>query len=92
MEERTDLIIWLMPVPGVIGRKDPILQLSYLKEESYFLYLILGLDKWSHHFMFDDGMIVGSTDIGIGTVRLLDMNSIDLVLGRKELIKAGFFL
>lgn len=32
-------------------------------------------DTWIEHFCFDDGLIVGLTDIGRATVRLMAMNS-----------------
>lgn len=49
------------------------------------------LDSWNHHFKVVEGAIVGKTKIANGTIRLLEMNTIELILERKELIQAGLF-
>jgi HNH endonuclease len=48
-------------------------------------------DDWFEHFDVQEGLIVGITDIGEGTVKLLKMNEIDRVLERLDLIEAGLF-
>jgi hypothetical protein len=47
--------------------------------------------EWSAHFSVKDGLIVGQTPIGRGTVRLLDMNNPHRVDHRKVLIQHGEF-
>jgi hypothetical protein len=48
-------------------------------------------DAWLDHFMITDGIITGKTDIATGTIRLLDMNTPELIMERVELTAAGYF-
>ena len=45
-------------------------------------------DVWEEHFEFQGAVIVGRTDRGRATVRLLNMNSDERVLMRTELIES----
>jgi len=49
------------------------------------------IDDWNYHFKVENGAIVGTTDTAKGTIQLLNMNTIELILERKELMKAGLF-
>ena len=46
---------------------------------------------WNVHFSIKEGAIIGHTDVATGTIQLLEMNTIELILERKELMQAGFF-
>lgn len=49
-------------------------------------------DIWNEHFKVSfSGIIEAKTDIGEGTLRLLEFNSMDRVLERKMLIELGFY-
>lgn len=48
-------------------------------------------DQWNDHFEVEEGEVIGKTDVGRGTIRLLEMNTVELVMERKELVEAGFF-
>jgi hypothetical protein len=45
--------------------------------------------RWEDHFEFQGSIILGRTETGTATIRLLQMNSIDRVQMRAELIEAG---
>jgi len=49
------------------------------------------IDEWNHHFKVENGVIIGTTNIAKGTIQLLQMNTTELILERKELMKAGLF-
>ena len=46
-------------------------------------------DKWSDHFEVVDGRIVGKSDVGAATARLLLMNAGDQLRIRRKLIARG---
>lgn len=46
---------------------------------------------WLDHFVVESGLLIGKTDIAKGTIKLLEMNTIELILERKLLEEAGFF-
>ena len=46
---------------------------------------------WQDHFLIEAGLIVGKTDIAKGTIKLLEMNTVELILERKLLEEAGYF-
>ena len=48
-------------------------------------------DTWVDHFIVEHGMIYSQTDVGEGTLRLLDFNSFERILERKELMDAGVY-
>lgn len=48
-------------------------------------------ETWDDHFKIEEGAITGKTDIAKGTIQLLKMNTVELMLERKELIEAGLF-
>ncbi|MEZ5044176.1 MAG: HNH endonuclease signature motif containing protein [Saprospiraceae bacterium] len=48
-------------------------------------------DVWDHHFQVEEGAIIGKTDIAVGTIKLLELNTTELILERKALHNAGFF-
>lgn len=48
-------------------------------------------DIWNDHFKVEEGVIIGKTDIAKGTIRLLDMNTVELIMERKVLTESGFF-
>jgi hypothetical protein len=45
-----------------------------------------------HFYVTSDGLIHSKTDIGEGTLRLLEFNSLDRVLERKLLVELGLFI
>ncbi|MCB0610743.1 MAG: HNH endonuclease [Lewinellaceae bacterium] len=47
--------------------------------------------NWNDHFFVEEGVILGRTDIARGTIRLLELNTTELILERKELMEAGYF-
>jgi 5-methylcytosine-specific restriction endonuclease McrA len=72
------------------SKKGP--NLSSLDPESGILTRIFHprSDRWKEHFRTtDDGRIVGLTDIGRTTVRLLDMNSELRTRIRREIMRLG---
>jgi len=46
-------------------------------------------DRWSDHFVMQDGIIQPQTPVGEATVRLLGLNSAERVLERQSLGQAG---
>ena len=48
-------------------------------------------DIWNDHFSVEAGVIIGKTDIAAGTIRVLDMNTLELIMERKILTEVGFF-
>lgn len=46
------------------------------------------LDTWSDHFTLDKtGLLNALTDIGVGTIKILDLNHPDSIIERRELIR-----
>lgn len=43
-------------------------------------------DIWSDHFLVEDGLILGKTEIGQSTVQIFQFNEIDRLLFRRNLI------
>lgn len=48
-------------------------------------------DLWKDHFHIESGKIHPKTQIAEGTINLLDLNAIELILERKELVEAGLY-
>jgi hypothetical protein len=48
-------------------------------------------DSWFDHFEVINGEILGKTEIGVATVKLLKLNQLERVLERLDLIEAGLF-
>lgn len=48
-------------------------------------------DNWHDHFEVSEGMILSKTEIGEATVLTLEFNTINRILERLDLIKAGLF-
>lgn len=48
-------------------------------------------DRWEDHFEFQDAYIMGRSDIGCGTVRLLEMNGEERIEMRSQLLENGEF-
>lgn len=48
-------------------------------------------EHWYEHFWAESGVIYAKTDIGEGTLRLLQFNTVERILERKELIAAGVY-
>jgi len=46
-------------------------------------------DKWAEHFDLNDGSILPKTDIGMATVKILDLNALERVLRRRLLTLSG---
>lgn len=46
---------------------------------------------WADHFDIDDGMIIGKTDIGMATIKILGMNEVDRIIERRLQIKSGSY-
>ena len=49
-------------------------------------------DRWTEHFEFEGGRIVGKTPVGRATIQVLDMNAKEPLLFRLELLHAGTIL
>jgi HNH endonuclease len=48
-------------------------------------------DTWSHHFeVLEEGVFMGKTDIGNATIKILDLNNVNRILERIDLISAGY--
>lgn len=48
--------------------------------------------SWREHFRFENGEIKGRTEVGKTTVHFLQLNSIERITERIELVKAGIVL
>jgi hypothetical protein len=48
-------------------------------------------DDWFEHFTVEHGVIYAKTVVGEGTLTLLDFNSVERILERKELVEAGIY-
>ena len=46
---------------------------------------------WHEHFKVEEGLLIEKTDIAKGTIKLLAMNTVELILERKALAEAGYF-
>lgn len=46
---------------------------------------------WSDHFALDDGMIVGKTDVGRATAKILGMNEVERIIERRLQIMSGSY-
>lgn len=50
------------------------------------------VNLWSDHFLvYANGLIVAKTEIGEGTLRLLEFNASERIMERQELIDLGFY-
>lgn len=50
------------------------------------------VNLWSDHFSVNtNGLIVAKTEIGEGTLRLLEFNALERIMERQELIDLGFY-
>jgi len=47
--------------------------------------------KWSHHFRYDGGILIGRTAIGRTTIEVLRINLSNLVILREVLMEDGLF-
>ncbi len=48
-------------------------------------------DKWNEHFGIDDGMIFGKTEIGLATIKVLDLNHVERIIERRLQIESGSY-
>jgi hypothetical protein len=48
-------------------------------------------DHWQDHFYIDEGEILPKTPIGNATVKILQLNQVDRVILRKELVAIGIY-
>lgn len=48
-------------------------------------------DNWFDHFEISEGMIVSKTNIGEATALVLEFNTVNRILERLDLVKAGLF-
>jgi HNH endonuclease len=46
-------------------------------------------DSWNVHFEVQDGVFIGKTNIGLATIKVLDLNNVDRIILRQTLIQAG---
>ncbi|MFN7117978.1 MAG: HNH endonuclease [Saprospiraceae bacterium] len=46
---------------------------------------------WFDHFEVSEGLILPKTDVGAATIKLLNLNDVNRVLERLDLIQAGLF-
>lgn len=63
-----------------LEEEGPIIALFHPRKES-----------WQDHFQIDNGILIGKTAVGQGTIRLLDMNTPELISERKLLIEIGLY-
>ena len=47
------------------------------------------LDKWNDHFEINHGEILAKTRIGAATIKVLEMNNVDRIILRQELMEIG---
>ena len=62
------------------------------ESQSFVRFFNPRTDVWAGHFSLEDGMIIGKTEIGKATVKILDFNAVDQVIDRKLLMEAGRYL
>jgi hypothetical protein len=48
-------------------------------------------DTWLEHFGNDDGMIFGKTEIGLATIKVLDLNHVERIIERRLQIQSGSY-
>jgi len=48
-------------------------------------------DIWLEHFKIDDALIIGKTEIGQATIKVLDLNHIDRIIERRIQIASGSY-
>jgi hypothetical protein len=48
-------------------------------------------DKWSDHFEFSNTLILPKTNIGEGTIKILQLNNVDRLVERQIWLDAGMF-
>ncbi len=49
------------------------------------------LDRWDDHFEIDTGLILPKTMEGEATIKLLDLNLTERIIGRQILMEAGLY-
>jgi hypothetical protein len=49
------------------------------------------LDYWTENFKFENGYILGITQVGESTVKIFDMNQIERVILRNSLSEIGYY-
>jgi hypothetical protein len=49
------------------------------------------LDNWFEHFDTSEGLILPKSEIASATIKLLDLNNVNRILERLDLIAAGLF-
>ena len=59
------------------------------ESQSFVRFFNPRTDVWAEHFFLEDGMIIGKTEIGKATVKILDFNTVDQVIDRKLLMESG---
>ena len=45
-------------------------------------------DSWNSNFEVHNGVFIGKTNIGLATIKVLDLNNIDRIILRQTLIEA----
>lgn len=48
-------------------------------------------DKWTKHFAFSDAVITPNSKIGEATIKIFQMNQVDRIIERENLISANWF-
>lgn len=49
-------------------------------------------DEWHRHFeATETGLLLAKTDVGLATVKILDLNHPDTLIERREMIRLGMF-
>lgn len=88
-DDRVTNLAWACPRCNL--RKGP--NLSTLDQETGELVELFHprLMIWGEHFEMNDGLLIGISAIGRGTVRLLDMNIVHRLQHRRQLIAQGEF-
>lgn len=50
------------------------------------------IDDWNYHFLANEsGLLEAKTDIGLATIKILDLNHPDSIIERREMIRRGIF-
>lgn len=63
-----------------------------LLEEDIFIRLYNPRkDTWTEHFEVFEGVFVAKNNIGVATIKVLNLNHINRILERLDLIKAGLY-
>jgi hypothetical protein len=49
------------------------------------------MDRWTDHFELDDGEVIGKTEIGQATIKVLELNFVDRIIERRLQMESGSY-